>query len=110
MCFAYAVFFRFQYGNPKTHEWFQQWEDKGDYTMRFFIEPVVLAVNYAEALGYDEIVMLGLSGGGWTTTVSAAVDSRIKLSIPVAGSVRANMRYGIEGTKLRVVVTMCRKF
>lgn len=66
--------------------------------MRFFIEPVVLAVNYAKALGYDEIVMLGLSGGGWTTTVSAAVDSRIKLSIPVAGSVSVDVCWCNEWT------------
>ena len=39
---------------------------------RYFIEPVVLTVNYAAKLGYKHIVMLGLSGGGWTTTVSAA--------------------------------------
>ena len=30
--------------------------------------------------------MIGLSGGGWTTAVAAAIDTRIKLSIPVAGS------------------------
>lgn len=30
---------------------------------------VVLAVNYAQTLGYKHIVMLGLSGGGWTTTI-----------------------------------------
>ena len=29
--------------------------------------------------------MIGLSGGGWTTAVEAAIDPRIKLSIPVAG-------------------------
>ncbi len=49
---------------------------------------MILAVNYAVgALGYDHIVMLGLSGGGWTTTLAAAVDARIALSMPVAGSV-----------------------
>lgn len=31
-------------------------------------------------------LQVGLSGGGWTTTVAAAVDPRITLSIPVAGS------------------------
>jgi hypothetical protein len=30
--------------------------------------------------------MLGLSGGGWTTTLAAALDKRIALSVPVAGS------------------------
>jgi hypothetical protein len=31
--------------------------------------------------------MLGLSGGGWSTTLAAAVDPRIQLSFPTAGSV-----------------------
>lgn len=33
----------YQYGNPHTHQWFEQWEEKGDYTMRYFIEPVARA-------------------------------------------------------------------
>jgi hypothetical protein len=36
----------------------------------------VQAVNYGKALGYKHIVMVGLSGGGWTTTISAAIDPR----------------------------------
>ena len=39
------------------------------------------------SLGYKHIVLTGLSGGGWVTTVTAAVDPRIKLSIPVAGTI-----------------------
>merc|ERR1712025_1240936 len=76
-----------QYGSPRGHAWFQQWEDKGDYTIRFFIEPVALAVAYAKSLGYKHIVMVGLSGGGWTTTVAAAAIEGIELSFPIAGSV-----------------------
>ena len=34
------------------------------------------AVNYGKALGYKHIVMVGLSGAGWTTTISAAIDPR----------------------------------
>jgi hypothetical protein len=30
--------------------------------------------------------MLGLSGGGWTTTLAAAIDPRIEVSFPTAGS------------------------
>ena len=67
-----------QYNSPKAHSWFQTWEDKGESTIRFFIEPVVLAVNFARAQGYRHIVLLGLSGGGWTTTLAAAVDARIE--------------------------------
>jgi hypothetical protein len=77
----------YQYGNPKSHQWFAQFEAKGDHTMRYFIEPVVLAVNYAvNTLNYENIIMIGLSGGGWTTTIASAVDARIQLSFPIAGS------------------------
>src|ERR1041385_7687309 len=31
--------------------------------------------------------MVGLSGGGWTTTLYAAIDPRIRKSFPVAGSI-----------------------
>jgi hypothetical protein len=36
--------------------------------------------------------MVGISGGGWTTTMSAAVDTRIKKSFPVAGSLPIYLR------------------
>jgi hypothetical protein len=57
-----------------------------DTPIRPFIEPVVVGVNYALSLGYGPVHMTGLSGGGWTTTVCAAVDDRISHSYPVAGS------------------------
>jgi hypothetical protein len=72
--------------------WFLPWEQKGDFPLRYFIEPVVLTANYAEAAGYAEINMAGLSGGGWSTTFAPAVDKRIKRSFPIAGSVPCAMR------------------
>ncbi len=56
--------------------------------LKFFLEPTLAAINYLQKT-YPELrdfSMTGLSGGGWTTTLYAAVDPRIKLSIPVAGS------------------------
>jgi hypothetical protein len=57
-------------------------------TMRFFLEPVVQTVNelVAEEPASRGLLMIGLSGGGWTTHLAAAVDVRIDTSIPVAGS------------------------
>jgi hypothetical protein len=81
-------------GVPHGHQWFQQWEARGVHTMRYFIEPVVLAINYAETLGYTHFVMLGLSGGGWSTTLAAAIDPRIQLSFPTAGSVPFELKTG----------------
>ena len=76
----------FQYGNPFNHWWFEKYEKKGDHTLRYFIEPVALSVNYAKKMGYKNIIMVGLSGGGWTTTLASALIPDIKLSIPIAGS------------------------
>jgi Ricin-type beta-trefoil lectin domain len=57
--------------------------------LQFFLEPVARALNYIQAKyssTYHDYNMIGLSGGGWTTTVYAAIDPRIVLSFPVAGS------------------------
>ena len=55
---------------------------------RFFLEPVVQGVNHFLHTKPDaaDVSMLGLSGGGWTTHMAAAVDPRIKQSFPVAGA------------------------
>eukprot|EP00746_Dinoflagellata_sp_MGD_P036639 gnl/MRDRNA2_/MRDRNA2_187964_c0_seq1.p1 gnl/MRDRNA2_/MRDRNA2_187964_c0~~gnl/MRDRNA2_/MRDRNA2_187964_c0_seq1.p1 ORF type:complete len:451 (+),score=71.16 gnl/MRDRNA2_/MRDRNA2_187964_c0_seq1:52-1353(+) len=91
------------------HSWFEQWEEQGVRTMRFFVEPVFLAVNYAKLLGYKRIAMLGLSGGAWTTTVAAAADPRIGLSIPVAGSLpfKSNNKGDFEQLKARKMYDVC---
>lgn len=36
---------------------------------------------------------MGKSGGGWTTTVSAALDPRIRVSFPIAGSIPLNFQH-----------------
>ena len=56
--------------------------------LRFFLEPVVTGINYflSKYPACHDIAMMGLSGGAWTTTVAPAIDTRITLSIPVAGS------------------------
>jgi dienelactone hydrolase len=64
-----------------------------DYPLQYFIEPVVVAVNYARGrLGAAEVGMIGISGGAWTTTVAAAVDPRIRFVFPVAGSLPLTLR------------------
>jgi hypothetical protein len=74
-------------GVPSNHDWFRQWEEKGDYPLRYFVEPCILTVNYAmQQLGYLHVHMMGLSGGGWTTTAAAAIDPRIERSFPIAGT------------------------
>ena len=52
-----------------------------------FIAPVVATVDhFLKANPASDITLAGFSGGGWTTTVAAAVDPRIRHSVEVAGS------------------------
>jgi len=62
--------------------------------MKFFLEPVAVCLNYLKTKystdnfpKYEEFDMAGISGGGWTATVYAAIDPTIKFSFPVAGTV-----------------------
>ena len=64
-----------------------------DAPLRFFAEPVAAALNYVgKHYAYDLVAMAGFSGGGWTTTLCAALDERIARSYPVAGSVPEVLR------------------
>ena len=38
-------------GSETSHQWFEQYEKAGVHTIKYFIEPVVLAINYAQTLG-----------------------------------------------------------
>jgi hypothetical protein len=69
--------------------------------IKFFLEPVAVCLNYLQANAgadhfpkYREFDMVGFSGGGWTTTVYAAIDPRITMSFPVAGSLPLYLRSG----------------
>ena len=63
--------------------------------IRFFVEPVAVTLNHAlREYGYEDVVMVGLSGGGWTTTLYAAIDPRVRVSIPVAGTLPEYLRAG----------------
>ena len=66
--------------------------------LRFFFEPLVVALNTFQnsARPFEHIFMMGLSGGGWTTTLYAALDVRIEQSFPVAGSIPNYLRIGFE--------------
>jgi len=69
--------------------------------MKFFLESTVAGLNYSKSRSradhfpnYRAFHMVGLSGGGWTTTVYAAIDPTIRCSFPVAGSLPLYLRVG----------------
>ena len=57
-----------------------------DFPISFFIRPILIMLNYAQNHNFTDITMCGISGGGWTTTIAAALDKRINYSFPVAGT------------------------
>lgn len=69
--------------------------------LKYFLEPTAASLNYLKTRSrkddfpkYKSFHMLGLSGGGWTTTLYAAIDPTIRCSFPVAGSIPLYLRSG----------------
>lgn len=56
--------------------------------LKYFIAPVLSSLNYVlSQRSYSKVIALGISGGGWTTTVLAALEPRITNAYAIAGSV-----------------------
>lgn len=67
--------------------------------MKWFLESTAVSLNYLKSRAaadqfpaYRDFHMTGLSGGGWTTTVYAAIDPSIRVSVPVAGTIPLYLR------------------
>jgi hypothetical protein len=81
------------HGKVSHDDLFKQIKLKHGSPMKFFLEPVAVCLHYLKTRSaaddfpeYRDFSMAGLSGGGWTTVVYAAIDPTIRLSFPVAGS------------------------
>ena len=89
-------------GAPMSHdEMFDRLRVERGSVMKFFLEPVAVCLHYLETRSaeddfprYEDFSMVGLSGGGWTTAVYAAIDPRVRLSIQVAGTLPLYLRFG----------------
>lgn len=56
--------------------------------IKYFMNPPLASLTYAlSQRSYSKVVALGISGGGWATTMQAAIDPRIQRAYAVAGSV-----------------------
>jgi hypothetical protein len=75
-----------------THEQMSLLNPESGHPVQYFLEPVIIMVNYLNRLNFDSLMMIGISGGGWTTTLCAAIDPRISFSFPVAGSLPFYLR------------------
>ena len=78
-----------QFGKIKiqSHNQLELLETETFTPIKFFVEPIILTINYLEKnYDFNSYHMVGISGGGWTTTLVAAIDERISQSFSVAGS------------------------
>jgi hypothetical protein len=66
-------------------------------TLRHFVGPTVQTVSYLLAKGFADVSLAGLSGGGWTTDLAAAIDPRVRVSVSISGSTPIAFRGGGEG-------------
>jgi hypothetical protein len=99
----------FYHWNPKTlqdpadpavqqqpsHNDLNLWESAEYSPLALFLEPLAVAMNHVQATYRPSSVqMIGLSGGGWATTIYPALDPRITRSYPTAGSLPFFVRPG----------------
>ncbi len=82
------------YGTLKSHYEFHEVFQYLDYPLSYFLLPVISIINSYYG-NYKSFSMVGISGGGWTTTLAASVDPRIKNSFSVAGTlpIRVKLAY-----------------
>lgn len=71
----------------ETHNALSYIDRTNGHPARFFLEPVIRLLDHATARQrFSRIIMIGFSGGGWTTVMAAALDPRIDWSFPIAGT------------------------
>lgn len=73
--------------STREHRLYVKLRSKTFSPLVLFLRPILAATNYVAATYKPaHIMMTGLSGGAWATTVYAALDERIEGSFPVAGT------------------------
>lgn len=66
-------------------------------SIKYFVEPIAISLNYIDKnYDFDSYYMVGISGGGWTTTLYSAIDPRITQSYSIAGSLPLYLRSSPE--------------
>lgn len=80
-----------------THNHLKFLESSSLHSLKFFVEPISISLNLMEQqYDFDSYNMIGLSGGGWTTTIYSALDPRISKSFSIAGSLPVFLRSDIK--------------
>ena len=62
----------------ESHNQFELLENENFTPIKFFVEPTIIVINYLENnYDFNSYYMIGISGGGWITTLIPAIDDRI---------------------------------
>ena len=81
----------------RYHDDFELLDPTNFSPIKFFVEPIIVSLNYTDKnYNFESYYMVGISGGGWTTTLSAALDDRISKSYSVAGSLPFFLRSDLQ--------------
>lgn len=72
--------------------------------LKYFVEHLAVSLHYLKTQSdsggfapYGDFAMTGLSGGGWTTVLYAAIDPTIRRSFPCSGSQPMYLRHCDDG-------------
>lgn len=97
-----------------VHDCFGHLERPGFNPLSLLLNQLPTAIDTAIQLNgdsYDDLTMIGISGGGYTTTLYAAVDVRINTSISVAGTMPHELRnqgdWGWEDAEQQSIFSIC---
>jgi len=86
-------------------------ESSHRHLLSFFVTPVVMGIDFAkEKKAYKTVSMVGISGGGWTTVLSAAIDERIDVAFSIAGSLPLELRTYDMGDSEQYHTSFYKKF
>ncbi len=62
--------------------------------IRWFTDPISRGIDHAQSVrSYTDISIAGISGGGYTALLAAAIDNRIKLAYSIAGWLPLYLRH-----------------
>ena len=75
------------------HDQFRFLESENFSPLSYFFTPINHSLNYLDLnYNFKNYHMVGISGGGWTTTIYPALDTRISKSFAVSGSLPIPLR------------------
>ena len=76
-----------------THDQLQFLETENFSSLSYFFTPLNNSLNYLDLnYNFKNYYMIGISGGGWATTIYPAMDTRITQSFAVSGSLPISLR------------------